>query len=224
MLLQKNRELHSLRCNYRLKMAVALANIDEPELYYPHNVDFRGRAYTVHPHLNHLGSDSCRGLLTFVEARPLGASGLRWLRIHVANLFAGTDAQGLRVDKQSLAAREQWTRDNMHLVRDSGTCTVGGRWRGRCLSHGAPTADTSATYVPTAEQPLAGQRWWLQAEDPWQFLAACFELIDAERSPDPGASCGLLCCGVLRCCRRAAHTVSPLVPPRPPPATISRLC
>ena len=52
---------------------------DEEAIYYPHNVDFRGRAYTMHPHLNHLGADHCRGLLVFAEARPLGKDGLRWL-------------------------------------------------------------------------------------------------------------------------------------------------
>lgn len=26
----------------------------EPRFYFPHNVDFRGRAYPMHPHLNHL--------------------------------------------------------------------------------------------------------------------------------------------------------------------------
>eukprot|EP00961_Rhodomonas_salina_P118328 1592539-Rhodomonas_salina.1 len=31
--------------------------------YFAHNLDFRGRAYPIPPHLNHLGSDICRGLL-----------------------------------------------------------------------------------------------------------------------------------------------------------------
>lgn len=32
-----------------------------------------------------------------------------------------------------------------------------------------------------------GSRWWLQAEDPWQCLACCFEITAALRSPDPTA-------------------------------------
>ena len=39
------------------------------EFYFPHNLDFRGRAYPIPPHLNHMGSDVCRGLLKF--AGPL---------------------------------------------------------------------------------------------------------------------------------------------------------
>lgn len=37
----------------------------------------------------------------------------------------------------------------------------------------------------SADQPLDGQRWWLKAEDPWQCLATCIELVAALRSPDP---------------------------------------
>jgi DNA-directed RNA polymerase len=28
--------------------------------YFPHNLDFRGRAYPIPPHLNHMGSDMSR--------------------------------------------------------------------------------------------------------------------------------------------------------------------
>ena len=70
-------------------LQVARKMKDEEGFYYPHNLDFRGRAYPMHPYLNHLGSDLCRGVLEFAEGRPLGKSGLRWLKIHLANLYAG---------------------------------------------------------------------------------------------------------------------------------------
>ena len=56
---------------------------DEEALYFPHSLDFRGRAYPMHPHLNHLGNDLCRGVLSFAEARPLGRNGLGWLYVQV---------------------------------------------------------------------------------------------------------------------------------------------
>ncbi len=56
---------------------------DELRFYFPHNLDFRGRAYPLHPHLNHMGPDVCRGLLTFAEARPLGPDGIGWLYVLV---------------------------------------------------------------------------------------------------------------------------------------------
>ncbi|AQK78921.1 DNA-directed RNA polymerase 3 chloroplastic [Zea mays] len=37
----------------------------------------------MHPHLSHLGSDLCRGVLEYAEGRPLGKSGLCWLKIHL---------------------------------------------------------------------------------------------------------------------------------------------
>jgi DNA-directed RNA polymerase, mitochondrial len=37
----------------------------------------------------------------------------------------------------------------------------------------------------SADRPLEGRRWWLQAEDAWQCLAACIELTKALRSPVP---------------------------------------
>jgi DNA-directed RNA polymerase len=58
--------------------------------YFPHNIDFRGRAYPIPPHLNHLGNDMCRSLLMFDKPRQLGERGLYWLKIQLANL-AGMD-------------------------------------------------------------------------------------------------------------------------------------
>src|SRR3546814_11667282 len=44
----------------------------------------RGRVYPVPPHLNHMGADLNRGILTFAYGRPLGARGFFWLQIHLA--------------------------------------------------------------------------------------------------------------------------------------------
>ena len=39
--------------------------------------------------------------------------------------------------------------------------------------------------LDSVEHPLDGRKWWLLAEDPWQCLAACFELKHALDLPDP---------------------------------------
>ncbi len=67
---------------------------DEPALYFPHNLDFRGRAYPMHGNLNHLGSDVSRGMLQFAEARPLGERGLYWLHVQVSSRASSSDAEG----------------------------------------------------------------------------------------------------------------------------------
>lgn len=130
-----------------LQVARKLRN--EEGFFYPHNLDFRGRAYPIHPHLNHLGSDLCRGILNFAEGRPLGTEGLRWLKIHLANLYGGT------VGKMSFDARVAWADEMMDKVMDS------------------------------AENPLEGRRWWLDAEDPFQCLATCIDIRNAVLSGNP---------------------------------------
>ena len=108
-----NANLHSQLCTARLQLDVASEYSGERSsgaahgeasgerrFFFPYNVDFRGRAYPVSPYLSHIGDDLCRGLLLFGEARPLGASGYRWLKIHLANLYG--------MDKLPLARREAW--------------------------------------------------------------------------------------------------------------------
>jgi DNA-directed RNA polymerase, mitochondrial len=91
-------------------------------MHFPHNVDFRGRAYPMAPHLNHMGDDLCRGLLNFAEARPLGPTGFRWLLIHLANLYGA-------VDKESFDKRVEWAVKHIPKVLDSVRAPLGGqRW------------------------------------------------------------------------------------------------
>ncbi|KAG2706865.1 hypothetical protein I3843_05G110000 [Carya illinoinensis] len=117
-----NSERHSQRCDIELKLAqVARKMKDEEGFYYPHNLDFRGRAYPMHPYLNHLGSDICRGILEFAEGRPLGKSGLRWLKIHLANLYAGG------VDKLSYEGRAEFTENHLDDIFDSADRPLEGR-------------------------------------------------------------------------------------------------
>lgn len=115
--------------------------------YFPHNIDFRGRAYPIPPNLSHIGDDITRGLLEFAEGRPLGKRGLSWLYVHVANT-AG-------FDKASLDDRENFAKNKIDEIMDS------------------------------ADRPLDGNMWWHQASDPWQCLAACVEITNALRSPNP---------------------------------------
>src|SRR5207237_8151509 len=41
-----------------------------------------------------------------------------------------------------------------------------------------------ADVFDAADAPLAGRRWWLTADSPWQALAACRELTSALRSEE----------------------------------------
>lgn len=138
--------IHSNRCFQNFQMEVARAFRNET-FYLPHNMDFRGRAYPLPVYLNQMGADNSRGLLLFSEAKRLGAGGMRWLKIQIANL-AG-------FDKASLSEREKFAMDHLDDILDS------------------------------ANKGLHGKRWWLEAEDPWQCLAACCELRNALQLADP---------------------------------------
>lgn len=142
----KNSEVHSLRCDLQLKFTVADKFVDDI-FYYPYNMDFRGRAYPVPPNLNHLGSDLCRGMLQFEQEKPLGPVGLKWMKVHLSNLFGN--------NKIPHAEREKWVDENMEKVRE-------------CASN-----------------PLDGSRWWADADEPFQALSTCIELVAAIDSGNP---------------------------------------
>lgn len=114
----ENYNKNSLRCDLLLKLGVA-EKFSEDVLYFPHNMDFRGRVYPIPPHLNHMGSDLCRGLLTFSEGMPLGARGLYWLKIQLANLYGQ--------DKIPFEQRVKWAEEHFPEVEDSATRPLRGR-------------------------------------------------------------------------------------------------
>ena len=138
--------IHSNRCFQNFQLEVARAYLDEV-FYFPHNVDFRGRAYPMVPFFNHMAADPGRSLLIFANGKELGEKGLRWIKIHLASLYGLT--------KATHEDREKFTQDHLSDIFDSAT------------------------------RPLDGNRWWLQADDPWQCLATCIELRRALQSPDP---------------------------------------
>lgn len=47
----------------------------------------------------------------FYEGKPLGERGLRWLKIHLANVYG--------LDKMKLDEREQFAEDSIEFVFDS---------------------------------------------------------------------------------------------------------
>jgi DNA-directed RNA polymerase len=128
----------------QLEIARALRN---QTIYFPHNIDYRGRAYPMPTYLNHMGADHTRAILKFAKGKELGERGLRWLKIHLANVYG--------LDKASFDEREAFANENLEKIKES------------------------------AANPLKGSRWWLEAEDPWQCLSACFELAAAHELPDP---------------------------------------
>ena len=121
---KRNNEMHSIRSDTEHKLNIA-RRFRNDAIYYPHTLDFRGRAYPMHPHLNHMGNDLCRGLLTFSEGRPLGSRGWHWLLVHLYNLHDG--------GKRSMDDRAQWALEHMPQILATARDPLGevdpdGRW------------------------------------------------------------------------------------------------
>lgn len=77
-------------------------------IYFPHNLDSRGRAYPLPAFLNPQGPDYVKSLLEFAEGKPVDMEAAKWLAI------AGANAWGQ--DKVSLSERVQWVADNEELI------------------------------------------------------------------------------------------------------------
>lgn len=88
---------------------LALANTykDDPEIFFPHNLDFRGRVYpltTLSPQSNDLG----KAHLEFANGVPLGKNGHVWLA------FQGANCYGL--DKKPFEERIAWVYENSEMI------------------------------------------------------------------------------------------------------------
>ncbi|KAM8765496.1 DNA-directed RNA polymerase, mitochondrial [Rhynchonycteris naso] len=41
--------------------------------------------------------------------------------------------------------------------------------------------------LDSADKPMMGRKWWMEADEPWQALACCMEIARAVRAPNPAA-------------------------------------
>jgi len=118
---QLNYDRHGLRCTFQYKLEIANTFKQFDQFYFPHNLDFRGRAYPIPPHFNHIGPDLDRGLLKFSVKKPLGHRGLFWMKVHLANLFGN--------NKISFLDRAAWTEAHLPQAMDSAENPLNGsRW------------------------------------------------------------------------------------------------
>jgi DNA-directed RNA polymerase len=93
------------RANY-LKAVLTLKAAERcesfPQIYFPHQADWRGRFYAMPLYLNPQGPDYARALLTFANGQPIvNQAAANWLAIHGANCFGN--------DKVTFVHRLWWT-------------------------------------------------------------------------------------------------------------------
>jgi DNA-directed RNA polymerase len=83
--------------------------LNEERIYFPCFFDWRGRLY-FRSALNPQSHDMVKGILEFAEGKALGARGLFWLKVHVANCCG--------YDKKDFHLRAKWTEENWGFIRD----------------------------------------------------------------------------------------------------------
>ena len=91
----------------------------EPDIYFPHQLDFRGRAYPIPMFLNPQGIEYSRALLEFSKGERMSnnADSARWLAIHGANQYGE--------DKCSLDDRVKWVEDNQDYIIEAARNPLG---------------------------------------------------------------------------------------------------
>lgn len=124
---KKAENLRRLEARRKSRAFRVLRNIETAErysdyakLYFPHNMDFRGRVYPI-PSFSPQGDDLNKSLLLFADTPACSSMvDIEWLMVHGANL-AG-------VDKVSFAERKQWVLDNEERILASAADPMEYRW------------------------------------------------------------------------------------------------
>lgn len=108
---KKNAAMKSVRLLTANIIKIAEQFKDYEAIYYPHQMDFRGRMYPIPALLQPQGSDLAKGLLRFSVGKKVkdDKRAVQWLKIHGANLWG--------YDKQSYKARENWTDEHLQTIK-----------------------------------------------------------------------------------------------------------
>lgn len=131
---EQKRKIKAFRALNIISTADSLANYET--IYFPCNIDFRGRVYPVSL-FSHQGDDLMKSLILYAKPEPTKTNDdWKLLLIQGCNLYGN--------DKISLEDRVKFIEDNSHKI------------------------------LASAESPFEN-RYWLEADDPLQFLAFCYE-------------------------------------------------
>ena len=115
---ETRRKSQALRALSHIKLARQFSKYEK--IYFPCNMDFRGRVYPI-PSFNFQGDDLNKSLILFADPPACkDKEDIEWLAIHGANL-AG-------VDKVSYADRIQWVKDNEKDILASAQDPLGHLW------------------------------------------------------------------------------------------------
>ncbi|KAF8129619.1 hypothetical protein EV363DRAFT_1495968 [Boletus edulis] len=139
---------HSERCSVNYKIEISCATHST----YPITLISVDECIQSPPHLSHIGDDLARGLLMFAEAKPLRECGLRWLKVHLANLYG--------FDKGSFDERVAFVMNHLDDIYDSAENPLEGQ-------HWWTKADDPWQCLATCMELHAA----LESEDPHAYMS-----------------------------------------------------
>lgn len=120
-IIKRNQRRASIALRTIIALSTASKYKDYDNIYFPWNLDYRGRCYPIPTALSPQGDDLTKALLSFAEPEPCkNADDWKWLAIHGANL-AGHD-------KITLEERIKWTLDNEKNIIASADDALGYTW------------------------------------------------------------------------------------------------
>jgi DNA-directed RNA polymerase len=108
-------------------MQVTKRFVEEQAIWFPHNIDFRGRVYPVTNFLSPQGDDMSKGVLKFAQGKPLGKNGAKWLALHGANCL-GMTPDKVKLSKRSMDERVQWIQDHNQDILNAAEDPLVYRW------------------------------------------------------------------------------------------------
>lgn len=114
---ERARRSRRLSTEFTIQQAEKFSKFER--IWFPYNLDFRGRVYAI-PSFSPQGTDLAKGLLLLADASPMGTEGEYWLRMHIANT-AG-------LDKEPMDVRQKWTYDNEELILETARAPLDNLW------------------------------------------------------------------------------------------------
>jgi Autographiviridae RNA polymerase len=106
-----NTQIKGLKKVMAFRLSTCERLLDEPRLYFPNQLDHRGRAYPVPQLINPQSDDIGRSLLEFADGKALGERGAYWLAIHLANCY-------WKGKKVSFEKRLAWVHEHENEIID----------------------------------------------------------------------------------------------------------
>lgn len=108
---KRNVQKRSIRIATAQIFRIALQFKDYEQIWFPYQMDFRGRLYPIPVLLQPQGSDLAKGLLRFAEGKQVAGNpkAVEWLEIHGANMFG--------FDKASYQERIDWVQQRKDEIQ-----------------------------------------------------------------------------------------------------------